>query len=118
MSASSTAPTQNGHIRKERQRADDGVERLAAEIERLRVPDAQLDLAPEFARPGNLKHRGTQLDAPQPHTLAVVLQVATGADPNLEHLARRLRANPPAPTGEKQPVEEAHLAVVLVRLFS
>src|SRR6266542_2533499 len=56
-----------------------------------------------------LEHRRAQIDTGQPHVLVVVLQVAPGADPDLEHFASRLRADPLAGAREQQPVEEVHL---------
>jgi hypothetical protein len=85
----------------------------------LRVADAQIDLAPEFtrARRRDLEHRRTQLDAGQPHVVAVVGQFAAGAETDLEHLTFGLAADPLAAACKQEPVEEVHLAVVLVRLL-
>lgn len=59
---------------------------------------------------------GATNDPCQPHARAVVRQVAAGTDRDFEHFALRLRADPLAAAAEEQPLEDAHLPVVLVRL--
>ena len=83
------------------------------------VADAQISVTTKLPRPRtrDLKHRRTELDARQPHIFAVVRQVAAGAERDLQHITCRLRTDPLAPTGKQQPLEDAHLAVILLRFL-
>jgi hypothetical protein len=85
----------------------------------LRVAETEGDVAAELARPraGDREHGRTELDADQPSIGRVVRQVAAGADGDLEHIARRLPADPLAPASKEQAVEEVHFGVVPVRVL-
>jgi len=105
--------------RAECERAEDAVEAGVGEVECLGVADPQIRLPSRLCRPPfrDRQHLGAQLDPGQRHVVAVVGQVAPGADRDLEDLTLRPRAGPLAAALEEQPVEDPHLAVVAWRLL-
>jgi hypothetical protein len=104
--------------RAQRQRAHHRVKRGVLELERLRVPQPQLDRPTQLdsAPAGNVEHRGHEVDSRESDAIGVVGKVASRSHGNLQHITLGLGADPLAATGEQQPFRELDVAVVVARL--
>src|SRR5215204_3910401 len=81
----------------------------------LGIADAQIGLDAALARPaaGDLEHLRAELDAGEVYLRGIEVEVTTGADANLQHLAKRPRADPlPSGTNE-HPLQKSDEPVVV-----
>src|SRR5215217_5153724 len=81
----------------------------------LGIADAQIGLDAALARPaaGDLEHLRAELDAGEVYLRGIEVEVTTGADANLQHLAKSPRADPlPSGTNE-HPLQKSDEPVVI-----
>src|ERR687890_508439 len=81
----------------------------------LGIADAQIGLDAALARPaaGDLEHLRAELDAGEVYLRGIEVEVTTRADANLQHLAKRPRADP-LPSGTKEhPLQKSDEPVVI-----
>ena len=104
--------------RAQRQRAQHRVERGVLELERLRVPEPQLDRPTQLDRAaaGDVEHGGHEFDARESDAIGVVGKVEPRPHGNFQDVALGLGADPLAPAGEQQPFRELDVPVVVGRL--
>ena len=79
------------------------------------LPEVRVDPYAGGPLARNRQHLPAQLDAGQLGASRVMLQIPSGADCYLEHVAVRLRSRPLAAGREEHPVVDRHFAVVPLR---
>src|SRR5262249_56437516 len=101
----------------ETERADDRVEALGRELERLGVAQPKVDPAPELggACARLREHLAAEVDARQRDPGRIVREVAAGPDCELEHVALRLAAHPGPTVAEERSLAHGDLPVVVSR---
>jgi hypothetical protein len=94
------------------------VEGGVLELERLRVPQPQIDRPTQLscASAGEVQHRGHEFDSRESDAIGVVRKVESRPHGDLHHLTLSLGADPLTPTGEQQPFRELDVPVVVGRL--
>jgi hypothetical protein len=97
-----------------RQREDDRVEGRIWKLERLGVAQAEIGSPPEHLGPlpGDIEHRGAQLDPGQPHAFGIVGKVATGPYRDLQDVAPSLSADPSSSIPKQELLDQADPPVI------
>ena len=99
----------------EAERANNRVEALVGEVQRLRVAESEIRVTSEVTRAvsADREHLLAEFDSRERHLSRVVGKIACGADRELEHPSLRLAADPFAAALEEQAFEEGDLLVVV-----